>query len=334
MLHSFDDDSGDCTAFAELLSRRYVGDSYHLGARCANLEHRPHRYFLQHDCRSQAVARVVAIISDRDWLGQPVGMLGLYEAIEGTNQDLITQMIDAACEFLSEAGCRVAIGPMNGSTWFDYRFSVPGGGRPFFLDAYNPDGYLGHWLHVGFAPMEHYQTYAIERDRFGFSRVEKFSRRMSDRGVTLGPVDSENLTDVLPDIHELCLKAFTDNPLFTPIDFDEFQELYRPVGNLVDPRWALIARDGNERLLAFAFAFPDLFDTRRRSLVIKTVAVRRGGSATGLGAWMTELLHQRAHEQGMDRIYHALMHEHNASTKIHSKSSRVYKQYVLLGRSL
>jgi hypothetical protein len=334
MLQSFDNSSGHYAAFSELPTQRYVGDRYYLGVRCANLEHQTHRYFLQTNGDGHAVARVVAIVANSKWHGQRVGMLGLYEAIEGASPQHINQLLGSACEFLKQAGCQIAIGPVNGSTWFDYRFCVPGGGTPYFLDVYNPAEYLGQWLHAGFAPVEHYQTCAIERDRFGFSRIARFSRRMANQGVELESVGPQNFLSALPQIHELCLEAFVDNPLFAPIEFNQFLDLYQPVGNLIDPDWALMATDGSGRLLGFALAFPDLFDDERRSLVIKTVAVRNDRAARGLGAWMTEVLHRRAHAKGMDRIYHALMHEHNPSTRVHGKSARVYKQYVLLGRPL
>ena len=334
MLQSFDESSCLCATFTELPTRRYVGDPYYVGAHCANLESTSHRYFLQHDGGGHVVARVAAIIGSCEWRRQPVGILGLYDAIAGTSPPLTNEMIVAACNYLKAAGCQIAIGPLNGSTWFDYRFAMQGASRPFFLDVYNPDEYLSHWLNAGFAPIEHYLTFAFEREHFALSRGTGVSRQTIDRGVTVTSVCSQDIQNVFSEIHGLCLEAFVDNPLFVPIEFDAFADLYRPLAGLIDPELTLTARDSNGKLLGFCFAFPDLFDAERRSLVLKTVAVRRDRLGTGLGSRLVQVVHQRAHERGIDRIYHALMHENNPSTKVRAKSARIYKRYVLLGRPL
>ncbi|MEJ2088779.1 MAG: hypothetical protein P8Y69_09980 [Gammaproteobacteria bacterium] len=290
-----------------------------------------HRYFIESD-RGTASARVAAIVTDQQRHGQRVGMLGLYEAMPDVDPLEIREMLEAACRYLQDNGCGIAVGPINGSTWFDYRLSVPGGGRPFLSDVHTPDEYLGHWLQAGFAPEVHYRSTAIENP--AAPSVRRFDRRMSDQGVTVEGVGTSKFFDVLPEIHALSLDAFAANPFFQPIDLATFRSLYAPLEHVIDPNWALIARDTEGRALGFALAFPDLLDHERRSLVVKTVAARRDGSANGVGIWLTNLLHQRANQAGFDRIYHALMHEFNPSTRAHARSSRTYRQYVLLGRAL
>lgn len=324
----------DHAAFDALAERCRADDPHYLGTRCADLSRMPHRLFLQHDHRGRPVARVAAMVGGRDDNGGPVGMLGLYEAVAGTDPSLMQVMLDAACGYLRRQRCGFVVGPMNGSTWHDYRFALPGGGQPFFLDVHHPPAYLNHWLAAGFKPVERYVSSVIERERFSFSRLERCSRRMANRGVSVCEIGAADLQTVLPGIHALCLDAFAANPLFQPIGFDEFAELYRPAEQLIDGRWALTARDDDGQLLGFAFAFPDLFDEAHRGLVIKTVAVGRHARARGVGAWLTEMLHQRAYEAGMDRVFHALMHERNQSTNVLGHSASDYRRYALLGRAL
>jgi GNAT superfamily N-acetyltransferase len=334
MLISFDEHSTAYPAFFELAHRRCAQDSRFPEARWTVPEGQPHRFFLTYDDRGQPVARLLAIVSGDVWRTQRVGLLGLYEALAGTPERDISTMLDAGCTWLADAGCGVAVGPLNGSTWFDYRFAVPGGGRPFFLDASNPDEYPGQWRGAGFTPIEHYRSVVFDRAHFCFERVERFGRRLSARGISVSPVCAETFHSVLPEIHALCLEAFSPNPLFTPIDFAAFSDLYQPAASLMDSSWSLIARGGAGRMLGFAFAFPDFCDTARKSLVVKTVAVRQDTSTRGLGAWLSELLHKRAHERGYERIYHALMHDANPSTHIHRREARTWRKYELLGRAL
>lgn len=333
MLTSFDQSGAGYADFVELERMRHVRNPQHRPARAADLSRIPHRLFLQSDA-GRPTARVAAMVTDRRWRGRRIGMLGLYEACEHAPYRAIRQLLDAACGYLAEHGCGAAIGPINGSTWYDYRFAVPGGGNTFFMDTANPDEYPGQWLQAGFAPVEHYRSTVIERVGFSFGRLEKFGRRLQERGICVEPVCAQTFTSVLPEIHQLCLHAFAANPFFSEIGYAAFADLYQLAGAILDPRWALAARDGTGRLVGFAFAFPDLLDQARRSLVVKTVAVRQDGSARGLGAWLTERLHRNAWEAGFDRIYHALMHDANSSVHIHRASARPYRSYVLLGREL
>src|SRR5215470_6561940 len=65
-----------------------------------------------------------------------VGVLGHYAS---AGDDAAAAVLAAAEERLREAGCTIAIGPMNGNTWRSYRFVVePGERPPFFLEPANP----------------------------------------------------------------------------------------------------------------------------------------------------------------------------------------------------
>lgn len=331
MLHSFNKPSRHWTAFERLADRRHAGDAFHIKPRCADLASTTHRCFMHYD-GSEASARIAAMVTDQRQHGRRIGMLGLYEAAPKSDAGAIQRMLLTACEYLKDNGCAVAIGPLNGSTWFDYRLSVPGGGKAFLGDVQTPDEYLGQWLQAGFTPEAHYLSTVTENLKA--PSTLRFDRRMADRGVTVEGVGTENFFDVLPEIHALCVEAFVHNPFFQPIDLSTFRSLYAPLEHIIDPNWALIARDDQGRALGFALSFPDLLDARRRSLVVKTVAARSNSTANGVGAWLTNLLHQRAFDAGFDRIYHALMHESNPSTRVHARSSRTYRQYVLLGRAL
>jgi hypothetical protein len=339
MLCAFNKPSSHWEAFEDLARRRYQNNPFHLAARCEELKPDHHRYFLQSDDDGGAVVRCVAIIGSRQQAGPRLGMLGLFDAAEDVERGQILEMFEAACRYLKEAGCETVIGPINGSTWFDYRLSVAGGGRPFFSDVQTPDEYLGHWLLAGFKPVEHYSSTVFER--YEAPSSDRFCRRLKARGVFLEPVGAQNFSDVLPEIHRLCVDAFKSNPFFQPATFEVFQTLYAPLERIIDPDWALIARAEDGSALGFALAFPDFLDEKHKSLVVKTVAARQDGSANGqdgsangVGVWLTNLLHQRANAQGFDRVYHALMHEANASTRIHARTSRSYRHYVLLGRTL
>ena len=72
------------------------------------------------------------------WTGPPplehhrLGVIGHYAA---DDDGAARRLLDAAAGRLAEAGCTLAVGPMDGNTWRRYRFIVERGAEPpFFLE--------------------------------------------------------------------------------------------------------------------------------------------------------------------------------------------------------
>jgi GNAT superfamily N-acetyltransferase len=294
-----------------------------------------HRCFLDGD--GQPTVRVAAFVPDGL---DEVGLLGLYAARPEANAHRAAAVLDAACAWLRASGCKRVVGPVNGSTWYDYRFALCDDSA-FMLDPATPTAYLEHWRCAGFGVAERYRSTVYSRDRFCFARAARFGARMSGRGVCATALDAGTFQEALPEIHSLCNEAFAANPYFTRIEYQAFADIYEPLGALLDPRWTRVARDASGGLLGFAFAYPNLLDMSsgddvgslvKRSLVIKTVAARP--QAAGVGAWLVEQLHQAAYDEGYERVFHALMHDDNPSTQIHRSASQTCRRYVLLGKTL
>ena len=189
---------------------------------------------------------------------------------------------------------------------------------------------MEQWQAAGFAPIEHYVSYAFNAGEFASVSCE-YSRRLLSRGIRVNGDDKDKFDAVLPEIHALANESFAFNPFFYPIDYERFSALYAPARAIVESGFAVVARDPEGGILGFAFAFRDLLDQERRSLVVKTVATRPVPAARGMGAWLTSLLHQRAADRGFDRVYHALMHERNISANSFACNARAYRRYALFG---
>ncbi len=319
---SFDaSDTAHVEAFAAFGRARHANDPHHLRDEIP-AGGTGERYFAVTRANGDLKARVVADTA--------TGFLGYYEAATDVSSDEVNRLLHSACRHLRRSGSSRAIGPINGSTWNSYRFTVPDPNRPFFLDNHHPEEYLGQWRAAGFEPVERYLTTVIERGQIAPSLCPRFPKRLAQRGITIEAVTPHRFDTELRAIHALANAAFARGPFFSPISYEAFEALYRPLTAIVDPDWTLIARSPSGELLAFIFATPDYFDERNESLVIKTLASR----APGLGTWLTGLVHRRAHDAGYARIFHALMHDANKSNQIHATDAKVYRRYLLLGKEL
>jgi GNAT superfamily N-acetyltransferase len=267
--------------------------------------------------------------------GERPGLVGHYYA-----ESLAAgrMLLEAACEQLATAGCTVAIGPLDGSTWQRYRLITERGDEPtYFLEPDNPDDWPYHFVAAGFTPLANYDSALAEDLDVRDPRSEAVARHLAQEGVRLRPFDASRFEEELSRIHEVALACFADNLLYTPITRTEFLALYAPLRACLRPElFPLAERDG--RLVGFLFALPDFLQQRRGvpldTAIIKTLAVHPECQGLGLGGYLMDRLHATAHERGYRRVIHALMHEGRPIGRISGRSARVIRRYTLYARPL
>ena len=264
--------------------------------------------------------------------GARTGFLGLYRA---RSRDAAGNILVAAQERLAAAGCCVAIGPIDDSTWHSYRFVTAGedDAPPFFLEPKNPKEWPHDFRDAGFEVFARYRSYEdldlTKRD----GRLVRLQSMMDSLGVTMRTIDIERYNDEMRAIHVLCEKSFSRNLLYAPIEPEDFLALYAPVRMLIDQRLTLIAeRDG--QVVGFAFAIQDRLDPSGRTAVIKTIARDPAKVYAGLGGLLSDRIRLAVSDAGFTRAIHALMHESNTSLAISRRFGRPIRSYALFSKAL
>lgn len=270
------------------------------------------------------------------WPDAKLGVIGHYAAARDEDG---MRMLDAACEALAGAGCGLAVGPMDGNTWRNYRLVTERGTEPpFFLEPDTPDAWRRQFEAAGFAPLATYHSSLAAAPFQHDPRIPSVAARLQADGVGLRDVDLGRFEAELGAIHELALASFARNFLYTPIDRAEFVAQYLPVAARVDPRLVFVAEhDG--RLIGFLFAVADWLEAARTgarptTVILKTVAVDPTRRFAGLGSWMVAVAHERAEALGYRRAIHALMHDANKSANISNRYATVMRRYALYARRL
>ncbi len=268
-------------------------------------------------------ARVAAMENSRlrDDHGAPIGMLGFFEA--QNDPEAASAVLDAGTAWLRARGATIVRGPINYSTWNDYRFSTAGTGR-FAGEPYHPAYYPTLWANAGFDVCAHYGSYWLGPLS---PIVEKFARVIARGTATVRPVTAADL----PSLYQLAITGFQGAYMYAPIEPDEFASLY--AGDRVTAATAtsfLAVEDG--RPCGFVYSFvADLPDGPAG--VIKTIVVdrqARGGSAyAGL---MTAAI-DAFRALGVDRAMGGLMHADGSPAAMGwCRPEMSFKQYVLLER--
>lgn len=258
------------------------------------------------------------------WQSGAIGQFRADDAESGA------QLLRRACARLAERGCTRAVGPMDGSTWCNYRLVTERGAEPaFFLEPDTPAHWAECFARAGFGVLARYCSSLQDGLAVDGVRLARVASRTA--GIRLRHFDPEHAERDLGAMHALALEAFRNALLFSPITREAFAARYARVLPFVRPELVQLAEQGGE-LVAFLFALPDALEPAPRTVILKTVAVRRGRAYAGLTQLLAARAAAAACSMGFTRVIHALMHEDNVSFNWSARSARVMRRYALMSR--
>ncbi len=266
---------------------------------------------------------------------QKIGFIGHYDSCCAVASRLL---LNKACEQLALRGCSIAIGPVDGNTWRQYRLVTERGSEPrFFLEPFNPEEWPAWFEQCGFAPLAAYSSALNEDLTRRDERAARIEERLQTSGVVIRPVRLDQFRQELSRIYSVASASFRNNFLYSPVNREDFIAQYEAIAPYIKPELCLIAeREG--RAVGFIFAVPDVLQSARGqsidTIIIKTVAALAGRQFAGLGCLMVDRCQRIAKELGYRRAIHALMHEGNNSRNISHRYAGVIRRYALFARKL
>lgn len=264
-----------------------------------------------------------------------VGLIGHYAARDGV---AAAELLERATQRLAEEGCPWAIGPMDGSTWQNYRLVVESAPEPpFFLEPANPGDWPQHFLANGFKALAYYYSSLNDDLLRPDPGLPAVTHEVASLGVRIRPLNLQSLALELDRLYELSLICFHDSFLFTPIPREDFVAQYSELARFVRPELVLLAEQ-NERLLGYLFAVPDWLEAQRGeaidTFIIKTLAVHPDFHGAGVGRLLAARCHEIAYGLGYRRAIHALMIESSGARKLSDPIAQPMRRYALFGRRL
>ncbi len=267
--------------------------------------------------------------------GQRLGVIGKFSAV---SLEAAAELLNHACEELKAQGCTLAVGPMNGNTWRNYRLvTEPGIEPPFLMEPVNPQPWPEWWRSVGFGPLAEYYSAATEDLAARDPRLDAVAARMAKAGVVIRPLAPACFEAELDRIYDVSVVSFELNYLYTPLPRSAFVAQYRAIMDRVKPELVLLAEQAG-RPVGYVFALPDYTQAQRgqtiTTMIVKTLAVVPGRAFAGLGALLLGEVHQVAQVQGFTRAIHALMHESNQSRNLSAHYTRTIRRYTLFSKRL
>ncbi|WP_257667755.1 hypothetical protein [Parapedobacter tibetensis] len=260
-------------------------------------------------------------------------MIGNYECVD--ENEAAKSLLEKVCWDVRQQGGTYLIGPMNGSTWDNYRFSVSHREPPFLLEPYHYLYYNEQFMINGFEVIKRYNSNKDDQLMCDGSTLLAKEREFSQQGVTIRGIDINRIDEELNNLHAFIGHAFQHNFLYTPIDLDRFISKYRAALPMINPEYVLLAENRNGEVVGFIFSYDDAYAQGDKKLIIKTLARHEDKAYAGLGHVLVNRVTRLAKGTGYQSIIHAfIINEGDATTVSRNFRSETYKEYVLYGMSI
>lgn len=278
-------------------------------------------------CRAAGIENPLLLYNN-----QKVLQFGYFESYN--DSEAVNFLIYVMQDYYFKYRYKYLIGPMNGSTWHSYRFTLPDKYAPFFLDNYHKSYYYELFEDSGFDKLSSYSSFIYDRALIDNDRVTKYIKHFEEKRIVIRNINLNDFKTELKKLYDLSICSFTNNFLYTPISFDEFCNLYIGIENVISPEFSYIAEDEEHNICGYLFACDNIFEKSKKSLVLKTLAVNPEPKFKGLGTLITEMAHKKAFESNYEEIIHALIHQDNESGNILSGKNHQFREYVILGKKI
>ncbi|MBM4369778.1 MAG: hypothetical protein FJ102_26445 [Deltaproteobacteria bacterium] len=220
---------------------------------------------------------------------------------------------------LRALGCREAVGPLDGNTFFAYR-CVVGGGTPLPLE---PTARPEPWRRAGYR----------EDARFVSVFAPNSERVCRDRGLpdgwTLRNFDPARFDEELAAMYRVTLSAFAAAWRYAPIPYTAFHAQYAAFRGRVDPRWVWVVDDPHGVTQGYFFTL-----VAGSVVIAKTIALHASAHGRGISWSMIAAMHRQARDAGLDGAIHHLMHEDAVSNAFAGEGGRVVRRYALYRKRL
>ena len=270
---------------------------------------------------------------DLQYKGQKVITLGNYESID--NQQVASILFDESTKIAQSLGAKIILGPMNGSTWDNYRFSTSHDEAHFFLEPYHHLYYNEHFLNNGFALFARYFSSRDTTLSYDTPEVLLREKHFLNENVRFRNIDLNDFEAELERLYNFNAVAFQTNHLYTPIEKKDFFEKYAAAKRIINPDFVRLAESENGELLGYFFCVQDFYNQQEKSLILKTIARHPDKKWAGMGHVIANQIYRKAVEQGFQSVIHAFMFDDGYSTTISKNfSGERFKNYHLYEKNV
>ncbi len=261
------------------------------------------------------------------YIKEGIAFLGAYECIQDI--ELSNQLLNSAIHDLTLLGIKKIYGPIDGSTWNNYRFKE-NSSKDFFMEPSQAHWYPDFWKGFGFKDFQAYQSRILNLELFDSNHINGLRKELENKNIKFRHLDHNNIDKDLDSLARFNLKEFENSLLYSPVNVNSFKTKYKSILHLLDLELILLAELEDE-LVGFVFMLPDLKCKKKEKCIIKTIAKKKDKKYNKLAWFMSHYVQMKAKEKGFKYVIHALMRDDNASVKLSLfEKTELYSTYKLL----
>ncbi len=316
--------------YAQLIDRIYGnGGSAKFDFESITNTHFLHAVLVEDD-NSPLCICIVYFNTDLQIENQKSIQIGYFEAID--NEMAVQLLFEEIKIIANSMGVSKIIGPMNGSTWENYRFVTHGSDEPVFLSEMQyPDYYLKLWLNNHFKSLSEYiSTAQTTFTKYNEERVSYYEQIAISNGYTFRVLQLDDYENELKRIYHFCIDCFKNNYLYSATSEADFIKKYWPLKKWINPQFVLLVTKDNA-IQTLLFCIPDVLDQSQKRLIIKTIANKPSKATAGFMYILGNKLMDNVIKNGYTKLIHAFMHQSNVSTKTSRHfNGDVIRKYQLL----
>lgn len=269
--------------------------------------------------------------------GKDIGTIGDFET---NNEENGIKLLEKCEEVLRKNGVDFIVGPMNGNTWKKYRtVKFSNGETEFLLEDVNSMDFNQMFLKAGFEEIYTYtSTKGLIKNAYESEILNVLESRLAEENIVIRKFDKNNYIAELRKIYNVSVKSFNKNPLYTPIEEEEFINQYKPYIKMIDEELILIAeKEGKE--VGFVFCIPDFnglrIEGKLNTLILKTIAVLPEYEELAIGNIMLRRIANIAQAKQFQKWIFAFMYSNNTSQKMAKRNNtEIIREYALYGKEL
>lgn len=304
-----------------------------------NLHHimaNPHiksRFFVQ-----EGIGRIGAYYSP----GSETGFLGWYECID--DFQLAKEMLQVASDWLKDQGCTKVIGPMNGSTWYSYRFNLSSEVPLLLTEPFQPKCYVEHWKSFGFEPSTKYISTYTRLPDLAFLDEQQVAKKLSEVGLELKQLNKAILEEYHDAIYDFLVECFAGNLHFSDVSKEEYDEFSAGFPMILDEVHSYIALDQSGKPISFFSCVLDLYKEVEvggipkldSKIILKTIATHPNWQNKQIGTLIMNTIYHKAKANGIEYVVHALMQADNVSAVAGKRKfpTETLVEYALFSKAL
>ena len=206
---------------------------------------------------------------------------------------------------LAESTSNRLIGPINGNTFYSYRFAVDCFDWRLYPDCQNGAEVVKCFSDNGFSQ---FQSYSSTLGSINTGIWDMAKRAKLPENFRLLQVSGAEAYKYVPDIYEVAVDAFSRADFYEPINKEDFIDIYLKSISAVSPDLLLIY-DGDTPI-AFNFCYED---PEKRFYVCKTTAIKQKYQSRRLIFTIIDYSYRVMRERGYNEV---LYHFQNDRTRL------------------